>query len=53
MPSTEAPSGPGTTRRTVVQIPCLLPRAVGRDLIGPVEQLGVDAVGFDQSIEMI
>ena len=33
-------AGPGTARRTG------LPRAVGRDLVGPIEQLGVDAVAL-------
>src|SRR5215471_2481705 len=37
----------------VVQIPRLLPRAVGRDLVGPIEQLGVNAVAFDQPMELI
>ena len=31
----------------------MLPRAIGRDLIGPVEQLGVDAIAFDQPMEVI
>jgi hypothetical protein len=30
-----------------------LPRAVGRDLVGPVEQFGVDAVFRDQAIDAI
>jgi hypothetical protein len=29
------------------------PRAVGRDLVGPIEQLGVNAVAFDQPMEVI
>jgi hypothetical protein len=31
----------------VIQVPGWFPRAVGRDLVGPVEQLGVDAIAFD------
>src|SRR5215469_17225030 len=31
----------------VAHVSCLLPRAVVRDLVGPVEQLGVDAVAHE------
>jgi hypothetical protein len=31
----------------------LLSWKVGHDVVGPVEQLGVDAVAFDQPVEMI
>jgi hypothetical protein len=31
----------------------LLSWTVGRHVVGPVEQLGVDAVAFDQPVEMI
>jgi hypothetical protein len=37
----------------VVQVSRPLPPAVGRDLVGPLEQLGVDAIAFDQPMDVI
>jgi hypothetical protein len=34
----------------IIQVHRLLPGAVGRDLVGPFKQFGVDAVTLDQSI---
>jgi len=48
-PAISKPTPPlaGTSRRTGHSSFALLPRAVGRDLVGPVEQLGVDAVAHE------
>src|SRR5215469_5892407 len=37
----------------VIQVPRLLARTIGRDLVGPVEQLGVDAVADNQPLNTI
>ena len=36
----------GTAAALVVQVPGMPPRAVDRDLVGPVEQLRVDVIAF-------
>jgi hypothetical protein len=47
-------TGPGTARRTGrIGSLSALTWAVGRDLVGPVEQLGVDAIAFDQPMDVI
>ena len=44
----------GTSRVTdSAQVHRLLARAVGRDLVGPSEQFGVDAVASDQRVEVV
>jgi len=37
----------------IIEVHCLLARAIGLDLVGPIEQLGVDAIALDQAVKPI